>query len=230
MALKACIFDFDGTLGDSMWVWESVIAEFFAARGVDPEHDAMAQLAQLGMVAGAQCFVQHYRLNESPEQVCACWLAAAREKYATAVKLKPGARAFLLLLRQHGVKTAVATAQERQTLLLALEHEEALPLLDEVLTCDEVCQSGKSTPAVYWETARRLGAEPSDCLVFEDVAGPAAQAHAGGFGVVGVRDASPAQDHEALATEADAMIEDYRELLGPDALARLEALLPVVAC
>ena len=93
---RLVIFDFDGTLGDSMWVWESVIAEFFAARGVEPEHDAMAQLAQLGMVAGAQNFLQHYRLNESPEQVCSCWLAAAREKYATAVKLKPGARAFLL--------------------------------------------------------------------------------------------------------------------------------------
>lgn len=230
MALKGCIFDFDGTLGDSMWVWEAVITEFFAERAVELDPDAMAQLAQLGMVVGAQAFVQRYQLDETPEQVCACWLAAAREKYAKDVKLKPGAREFLLQLRELGVKTAIATAQERQTLLLALEHEEALPLLDEVLTCDEVCQSGKSTPAVYWETARRLGAEPSACLVFEDVAGPAAQAHAGGFGVVGVRDASPAQDHEALAAEADAMIEDYRELLGPDALARLEALLPAAAC
>lgn len=226
MALKGCIFDFDGTLGDSMWVWEAVITEFFAERAVELDPDAMAQLAQLGMVVGAQAFVQRYQLDETPEQVCACWLAAAREKYAKDVKLKPGAREFLLQLRELGVKTAIATAQERQTLLLALEHEDALPLLDVVLTCDEVCESGKSTPAVYWETARRLGVEPADCLVFEDVAGPAAQAHAGGFGVVGVWDTSPAQDHDALAVEADAMIEDYHELLGPDAFARLEALLP----
>ena len=230
MVLKACIFDFDGTLGDSMWVWEAVIGEFFERCGVQPAVDDMERLAQLGMARGAAEFVERYQLEQTPQQVIAEWLAAARRKYAADVRLKPGAREFLQQLRRRGVKTGIATAQERETLMMALENEGALTLLDVVLTCDEVCQSGKSTPAVYWETARRLGAEPYDCLVFEDVAGPAAQAHAGGFGVVGVRDASPAQDHEALATEADAMIEDYRELLGPDALARLEALLPVVAC
>ena len=57
MALKGCIFDFDGTLGDSMWVWEAVITEFFAERAVELDPDAMAQLAQLTvrMETEAQC-------------------------------------------------------------------------------------------------------------------------------------------------------------------------------
>lgn len=224
--LKACLFDFDGTLGDSMWVWEAVIGEFFRSRGIAPAVDDMERLAQLGMARGAAEFAERYRLGEGPEQVIAAWLTAARQKYAADVRLKPGAREFLQLLRSRGVKTGIATAQERETLLLALEGEGALPLLDVVLTCDEVCSTGKSTPEVYWQAARRLGVQPAECLVFEDVLGPAQQAHAGGFGVVGVRDASPAQDSAALQAEADAFIESFEELCNPEALRRLEALLP----
>ena len=224
MVLKACIFDFDGTLGDSMWVWEAVIGEFFERCGVQPAVDDMERLAQLGMARGAAEFVERYRLEQTPQQVIAEWLAAARRKYAADVRLKPGAREFLQQLRRRGVKTAIATAQERETLMMALENEGALPLLDVVLTCDEVCSTGKSTPEVYWQAARRLGVQPAECLVFEDVLGPAQQAHAGGFGVVGVRDDSPAQDSEALRAEADDFISSFTELLGEEGMRRLELL------
>ena len=224
MVLKACIFDFDGTLGDSMWVWEAVIGEFFERCGVQPAVDDMERLAQLGMARGAAEFVERYRLEQTPQQVIAEWLAAARRKYAADVRLKPGAREFLQQLRRRGVKTAIATAQERETLMMALENEGALTLLDVVLTCDEVCSTGKSTPEVYWQAARRLGVQPAECLVFEDVLGPAQQAHAGGFGVVGVRDDSPAQDSEALRAEADCFINDFTELLGEEGMRRLELL------
>ena len=224
MVLKACIFDFDGTLGDSMWVWEAVIGEFFERRGVQPAADDMERLAQLGMARGAAEFVERYRLEQTPQQVIAEWLAAARRKYAADVRLKPGAREFLQQLRRRGVKTGIAKAQERETLMMALENEGALTLLDVVLTCDEVCSTGKSTPEVYWEAARRLGVQPAECLVFEDVLGPAQQAHAGGFGVVGVRDDSPAQDSEALRAEADDFVSSFTELLGEEGMRRLELL------
>lgn len=224
MVLKACIFDFDGTLGDSMWVWEAVIGEFFERCGVQPAVDDMERLAQLGMARGAAEFVERYQLEQTPQQVIAEWLAAARRKYAADVRLKPGAREFLQQLRRRGVKTSIATAQERETLMMALENEGALPLLDVVLTCDEVCSTGKSTPEVYLEAARRLGVQPAECLVFEDVLGPAQQAHAGGFGVVGVRDDSPAQDSEALRAEADDFVSSFTELLGEEGMRRLELL------
>lgn len=214
MALKACIFDFDGTLGNSMWVWQAVMRDFFASRQIVPEPGSVERLAQLGMIAGAADFVERYELNESPREVLDAWLAEARRHYATAVELKPGAREFLRQLRSRGIKTAVATAQEKKTLMLALEHEEALELFDVVLTCDEVCDTGKSTPEVYWQAAKMLGEDPGECLVFEDILGPAQQAHAGGFKVVGVWDDSSAQDHEALRKEADAFIQSYEELLG----------------
>ena len=173
---------------------------------------------------GAAEFVERYRLEQTPQQVIAEWLTAARRKYAADVRLKPGAREFLQQLRRRGVKTGIATAQERETLMMALENEGALTLLDVVLTCDEVCSTGKSTPEVYWEAARRLGVQPAECLVFEDVLGPAQQAHAGGFGVVGVRDDSPAQDSEALRAEADDFISSFTELLGEEGMRRLELL------
>lgn len=216
MTKKGLIFDFDGTLADSMWVWIAIGEDFLSRRNLIPEPDFTERLAQLGLEAGSRDMVERYDLDEDHRAIMGEWLGYAREKYATQVWLKPHAEDFLRQQKAAGMKLAIATAQERVALLAALENEGVLDLFDAVLTCDEVCDTGKSTPAVYWEAQRCLGLEVGECIVFEDVVGPALQAKAGGFDVVGVFDESPAQDHDALQALSSRFINSYQELLDTD--------------
>jgi HAD superfamily hydrolase (TIGR01509 family) len=213
VAVRACIFDFDGTLADSMWVWTAIGKEFIEEFNVEPFEGFSERLAQLGLEAGAVYFVERYGLEIAPADLTAHWVAEANMKYATEVWLKPNAEEFLENLKAAGIQVAVATAQQRSPLEAALTNNGVLELFDAVVPCDEVTDTGKSTPEIYLATARMLGLDPSECIVFEDVLGPAEQAHIGGFRVVGVYDDSPAQDHDALRAECDAFIENYNDAM-----------------
>lgn len=214
MAIRACIFDFDGTLADSMWVWTEVGNRFLEKYQISGYQGFGEELALLGFEAGSRTFAERWNLSVTPEQLVEEWQSQARESYATSVWLKPHAEQYLHELKEQGVKIAIATAQQRLSLDLALKNEGIYDLFDVTLVCDECTSTGKATPAVYVAAAKILGESPDDCVVFEDVVGPAKQAHAGGFRVVGVYDDSPAQDHSALMAEADRFIHGFQELLG----------------
>ncbi|MDO4501607.1 MAG: HAD family phosphatase [Coriobacteriia bacterium] len=216
MTVKACIFDFDGTLADSMWVWTAIGNNFLEKYGIAHYDGFSEELALLGFEAGSKTFVERWDLDVTPAQLVEEWQAQAKESYATNVWLKPHAEEYLRELKAQGVKIAVATAQQRLTLDLALKNEGVYDLFDVTLVCDECTTTGKATPAVYLTAAKMLGESVDDCVVFEDVLGPAKQAHAGGFRVVGVFDDSPAQDHAALEAEVDRFINGYDELVGTD--------------
>ena len=217
MTVEACIFDFDGTLADSMWVWTEIGNRFLEKYQIPSYQGFSEELALLGFEAGSRTFVKRWNMPVTPDQLVEEWQNQAKESYATNVWLKPYAEQYLRELKEQGVKIAVATAQQRLTLDLALRNEGVYDLFDVTLVCDECTSTGKATPAVYVTAAKMLGESPDDCVVFEDVLGPAKQAHAGGFRVVGVYDESPAQDHQALAAEADRFIRSYQELLGTSA-------------
>ena len=221
MAIKACVFDFDGTLGDSMWVWDALGDVFTEARGLKKFDGFSELLAVYGLKEGPKELLRRYELDEDPQQVLAEWLAFAAQKYATEVPFKPCAKEYLAQLRESGIKTAVATAQRRKPLEAAIENNNAAGLFDLVLVCDEVTDTGKTTPAVYLAAAQMLGVQPQECVVFEDVSKAAVQAHRGGMRVVGVSDDHAQQNRAELIEEADLFIEGFEELLNKD----LEALL-----
>lgn len=219
MVIKACIFDFDGTLADSMWVWEETVRRFLAKRDHPFEEDALNRLAVHGLRKGAEDFVSRYGLDEDPDEVLGSWLEFANQMYAEQVDLKPGASELLVSLRAAGVGIATATAQEHGPLEEALRRNGVESLFDELVVCSDVCKTGKTTSVVYLEAAKRLDVAPSDCLVFEDVADAAEVAKDAGFAVAGVADEGPQQDRAALEEVADVFFDSF-EGLGADSLRR----------
>lgn len=210
---NAVIFDFDGTLADSMWVWEEVDVEFARRRGLPFEKSDAEKIAALGFEGTAAYMVEHFDIEDTVEDLMAEWYEMASDSYAHKVPLKPGAEAFIRHLKEQGIPVAIATSLSRAMLEPALENNGVKELFDELVVCEEVCEGGKSTPAVYLETARLLGVELEGCVVFEDVALAARSAKAGGAHVVGVRDDHPQQVREDLLEAADLFIQDFRELL-----------------
>lgn len=211
--VDAVIFDFDGTLADSMWVWDDVDRQFLAKRDIPFTDEFGEMIAVLGFELGAQFAIDHFRLDESPEDIIAEWKEAAEDGYATQVMLKPGAREYLDYCKSQGMPLAIATSLQRHLLEPALKNNGVLELFDAICVCDELQCGGKSNPTVYLEAARQLGVPAGSCAIFEDVATAAASAKQTGAYVVGVYDAHKQQATSELKSIVDLFIDSYCELL-----------------
>lgn len=210
---KACIFDFDGTLADSMWVWERVDLEFMGRYGIPYNREYAESIAALGFEGSADFFIETFNLTVAPEDLITEWQHMARDKYAYEVQLKPGARAYVEQLRAAGVPLAIATSLQRILLEPALRNNGLIELFDAVVVCEEVCAGGKSTPRPYEEAARQLGVPLASCTVYEDVARAARSAKKGGARVVGVRDDHDQQARDELIEVCDEFIDSFEDLL-----------------
>ena len=107
--IRAGLFDLDGTLLDSMYVWNHVDACFFARRGLEMPPDYPRSISGMSFVNTARYTKERFDLPEDVEEIMAEWTALAREEYALRVPLKKGALEFLRALRERGVRLCVVT-------------------------------------------------------------------------------------------------------------------------
>ena len=211
--IDAVIFDFDGTLADSMWVWDDVDRRFLAKRNIPFTDEYGEMIAVLGFELGAQYSIEHFHLDESPEDIVAEWKENAEDGYATQVMLKPGAKEFLHHCKSQGMPLAIATSLQRHLLEPALKNNGIFGMFDAICICDELQCGGKANPAVYEEAARRLGVPAERCAIFEDVVIPAKSAKKTGAYIVGVYDEHKQQVTEELKNVCDLFIDDFWALL-----------------
>lgn len=211
MKKKGAIFDLDGTLLDSMWVWERVDAEFLAKRGFTVPEDYGETISPLGFFAAAEYTIQRFGLTETPEDILNEWNAMAIREYSEEIQLKPGAGKLLERLKRDGIRLAVATASHEELFVPALKKNGILELFDAVVTVQEV-KRGKGFPDIYERAAGKLALAPAECVVYEDIYAGIAGAKDGGFQAVGVYDAFSARDEAKIRERADYYIRDYAEL------------------
>jgi len=120
--LKGAIFDLDGTLLDSMWVWAAVDRTFLGARGFAVPEDYVEAISHLGLTAAAEYTIARFGLRETVADISAEWNDLARTAYEEQVALKPHAKEYLLRLKARGMRLAAATAIERGDVLAIPIH------------------------------------------------------------------------------------------------------------
>ena len=210
-SFDAAIFDFDGTLADTGWIWEEVDRTFLGARGIPYTTEYARILAVLGFSTGAQYTIETYGLKERPEDICAEWTRLSHALYHTRVELRPGAEAFIRALRARGIPCAMATANEPE--LTSSMRLVDLPALFDVCVHGREVGAAKDQPDIYLEAAHRLGVEPARCIVFEDIE-PGLLAAAGAeFVTCAVRSGETTQDWETVQSAADISLEDWRDIV-----------------
>lgn len=211
--IKAAVFDLDGTLLNSMHIWNEIDCAFLTRRGIAVPADYMLEVAHLGSYQTALYTKKRFSLSESPEEMIAEWLEMAIRFYSEEVALKKGAFDYLTELRGRGVRLAVATANSPDLYLPALQRTNTLGLFDAVVNIDEVARS-KGFPDIYRLACERLGAKETDAAVFEDIYLGVKGAKDGGFYTVGVYDPTSAADEARIRALADRYIYDFTEMLG----------------
>lgn len=210
--MKGAIFDLDGTLLDSMGVWDEIDRKFFARRGLALPEGYQDAVKSMHFPEAARYTVKTFAFPESEEEIVHEWLEMTRAAYAEEVCLKPFAKEYLTQLSRSGVRLGIATSSKEELFLPALDRCGVLPLFSAFARTDEAAR-GKGFPDVYLLAAQRLGLSPAECTVFEDIPLGIRSAKKGGFTAVAVYDSFSARDEAALRQEADLYIRSFGELL-----------------
>ena len=213
--IKAVIFDLDGTLVDSMWMWKSIDVEYLGRKGIAVPEDIQAfqeELEGMGFTETAVFFKKRFQIEDSLEEIKKTWIFMAEEKYCNEVPLKAGVREFLEELRNRNIRIGISSSNSRELIQAVLKAHGIAEYFDCITTCCEVPNS-KPAPDVYLKTAEGLQAEPKDCLVFEDVPMGIMAGKNAGMQVCAVEDAYSKRQEAEKRRLADYYIEDYYEVL-----------------
>ena len=135
----------------------------------------------------------------------------ARVMYCTVVEAKPHAREYLAMLKASGAKLAVATSLPPMLREPAMRHVGIFDYFDEVVSVDDAGDIGKDRPDVYLLAASRLGIEPTDCTVFEDLLVGMRSAKSVGMRVWAMHDDSSDADWSAICALADGVMFDFHD-------------------
>lgn len=209
---EAVIFDLDGTLIDSMWVWAEIDKEFLGKRNIQVPIDMDKAIEGMSFTETAQYFKERFKLEMSIEEIKVEWNQMAWEFYTEKVVLKEGVRVFLEALKKQNIKMGIATSNSIQLVEAVLKALDITEYFQQIRTSCEVGR-GKPFPDIYLKVADDLGVEPSKCLVFEDIPNGVRAGKNAGMTTWGIRD----RQHEVLWNEvkevADSYIENYFEAM-----------------
>lgn len=210
-AIRALLFDMDGTLVDSMPAHARSWELFCRLHGVDlPVKDVLRRTTGR---TGIECMRELFGADVDVARASTLVSekeAIYRELFAPAFRPVPGVREAVAGAQAAGLQVAIATAGDRHNIAFTLEHLRLAQPVDAVVGGDQGLR-GKPEPDLFLEAARRLGRAPSECLVFEDAPfGIEAARRAGMQAVAICTTHSPA---ELAGPHVIAQVPDYRPLL-----------------
>ena len=218
MRLQSAIFDMDGTLLDSMHIWNDVGPKTLRSMGIEPAPDLGPRLMLMTFRDGAALCKEEYHLSESVEEIMDLTKDRVRSFYEQEVQAKPGVEKFLSLLKMEGVWMYVATNTDRDLVEAALKHTGLEGYFRGVLTCAEVGAGKKDSPEIYERAMRRLRGNKKDTVIFEDALHAIQTAKAAGFRVCGVYDPSAEADQAEIKSLSDYYIRSYEEMFEQEIL------------
>ncbi len=210
--IKGVIFDLDGTLVDSMWMWKAIDIEYLGKRNLQCPEDLQKMIEGMSFTETAAYFKERFNLPDSLEEIKAEWVLMSLDKYKHQVPLKPGAGRFLQFLKDRNIPMGIATSNGSAMVDGVLESLKIRPFFHTVVTACQV-QAGKPAPDIYLYVAKELGVRPQDCLVFEDVPAGIQAGKAAGMKVVAMADEFSCHMEADKRRLADFWADDFDQVM-----------------
>ena len=207
--IKGIIFDFDGTLYDSLYVWDNVAVDYLKSIGGTPESDLAMQFRNMDLRQAANYYIDHYHVKLTQEEIMQGINDMVENEYANNVCPKEGVPELLEKLRDKGIKLCIATATDKYLIEKALERCGLEKYFIDIFSCTDVKKS-KQEPDIYRLALKCLGTDKSETAVFEDNLNALTTAKRDGFKAVGVKDNHSNLDE--LEKMSDVYIDSYNEI------------------
>lgn len=207
--IRGAVFDFDGTLFDSMFIWDSIGSEYLRSIGFEPREGLDSVLKNMSLYQAACYYRSEYGVALPVDELMDGVNHMIEHYYKDIVQPKPNVSELLRKLRERDVKLCIATATDKYLIEAALERTGLDGYFPDILTCSEVGH-GKDEPDIFRQAMRRLGTEKSDTLIFEDALYAMKTAKRDGFKVVGVFDKFE-ENPDGVKALADIYLSDYTD-------------------
>ncbi|MCD4817328.1 MAG: HAD family phosphatase [Candidatus Cloacimonetes bacterium] len=213
MKIEAIIFDLDGTLIDSMSIWQEIDVEFLKKRGIQVPKGLFEDVSGGNSFPEiAKHFKEKFKLSESIEEIMKEWVEMTIFHYKNTISLKPDVLELLKLCKAKNIKLGIGTSNNDQLTEIVLEKNRIKDYFQAIVTGDSIT-NGKPFPDIFLKTAEKLNVKPQNCLVIEDVFVGIQAAKNAGMTVFMIFDEHSIHEHDKMLEIADFYAKDYREII-----------------
>ncbi len=208
--MKNLLFDFDGTLVDSMPTYVRSIFRILDDNGVSYGPEVVREVTPLGVSKTAEYFIA-MGLKMEKMQILATMAEHMMDAYCHSIPAKEGVIEALERLHQNGYRLFVLTASPHISLDPCLKRLGIWELFEKVWSCDDFGTT-KSNPEIYRLAAEQMGVTVGEVLFLDDNILSCSTAKEAGMKTCGVFDESSADEKEAIRARTDYYIDSFSEL------------------
>lgn len=210
--IEAVIFDLDGSMVDSMWMWRTIDIEYLGRFGITLPENLQSCIEGMSFSETAVYFKERFNLPDDLDMIKAEWNRMAWDKYAYEVPIKDGVIELLQYCKNNGIKAGIATSNSRELVENVVKMRQMEQYFDCIMTGCDVAK-GKPAPDIYLAVADKLQVTPENCLVFEDIIPGILSGKAAGMKVCAVYDKYSEHQDEEKRKLADYYTYHFRELI-----------------
>jgi HAD superfamily hydrolase (TIGR01509 family) len=208
---EAFIFDLDGTLVDSMWIWKQIDIDYLKKYGVELPENLQYEIEGMSFTETAHYFKERFGIDDDIESIKAEWNNMAADLYENEIRLKSGAAKLVKLLSERGLRLGIGTSNFRALTESVLHSNGIYAYFDVIRTSCEVPR-GKPSPDIYLKVAEELKIATSKCVVFEDTYAGVLAAKRAGMKACAVYDAYSKTRWQELIELSDMHVESMDEI------------------
>ena len=212
ITLETYLFDFDGTLVDSMPTYVATMLSILDDSGISYGNDIIKTITPLGVIGTAEYYIENLGLKKSKEEIVEMMKQHMAEAYFNSIPAKENVIPVLKELKKRGASLNVLTASPHITLDACLKRLGIYDVFDNVWSCNDF-NTVKSNPQIYISACKLLGKNPNEVLFLDDNVNAVSAAKKSGMKTYGVYDDSSKDLVNEMKSTADGYIYDFSELL-----------------
>ena len=210
--IKLAIFDLDGTLIDSTSLWSKIDRDFFLKRGMDIPPHYNEEIAHVGLDKAAYITKTKYFPHEKEEDIIKEWKDMSLKAYKEDIPLKDNGYELLKILKDNGVKLAIATANSKELYEPCLKRLGVWEFFDFAIDVNST-KEGKNSSEIYDTASSKFGLSSENVVIFEDLYEAIMTSYKAKYLTIAVYDEHSTRKVDEIKSNSHLFIHNFNEVI-----------------